>query len=200
MKIQEVKLYEFQELSLEVQDKVIDINRDILTEHNWYAPTVWDFEEILKQLGFYNIKCYFSGFYSQGDGASFEASYGYQKGSLSLVKSYAPLDKELYFIAEQLQKLQKSNFYSLSAKVERISSRYYHSNTMIVGEIYRDDNKSFVEGTIDTFRSICRELADYLYKALEKEYDFLSSDGAIKEQLENSSDTLYFENGDTYEE
>jgi len=198
MKTKEIKLYNFRELPLEVQTALLEKNRDILTDHNWYDFTVTDFEEILKQIGFYNINCYFSGFYSQGDGASFEASYGYQKGSLSLIKSYAPNDKELHYLVEQIQKLQKSNFYSLSAKVERVSSRYYHSNTMIIDELYRDDSKSIVEGTIDTFRSLCRELADYLYKALEREYNYLISDNAIREYLENQ-DNLYLENGVKYE-
>jgi len=199
METKELKLYNFQELSLEVQNEIIEKNRDILTENrDWYDFTVTDFEEILENIGFYNIKCYFSGFYSQGDGASFEASYGYQKGCLSLVKSYAPNDKELHYLVEQIQKLQKSNFYSLSAKIERISSRYYHSNTMIIDEMYRDDNKSIVEGTIDTFRGLCRELADYLYNSLEKEYNYLTSDNAIREYLENE-DNLYLENGAEYE-
>jgi hypothetical protein len=199
METKELKLYNFQELSLEVQDKVIDINRDILTENrDWYDFTVTDFEEILENIGFYNIKCYFSGFYSQDDGASFEAEYGYKKGALSTIKTYAPNDNHLKYLVEQIQKLQKSNFYSLSAKVERISSRYYHSNTMIINEMYRDDNKSITEDTIDTFRGLCRELADYLYNSLEKEYDYLTSDKSIREYLENE-DSLYLENGVEYE-
>jgi hypothetical protein len=199
METKELKLYNFQELSLEVQTEIIEKNRDILTENrDWYDFTVTDFEEILENIGFYNIKCYFSGFYSQGDGASFEAEYGYKKGSLSLVKSYAPNDKELHYLVEQIQKLQKINFYSLSARIERINSNYYHSNTMIVSEMYRDDNKSITEDTIDTFRSLCRELADYLYKTLEKEYNYLTSDKSIREYLENE-DNLYLENGVEYE-
>ena len=48
-------------------------------------------------LGFYNIDSNFSGFYSQGDGASFSADYRYKKGCLKAVKQHQVADKSFCF-------------------------------------------------------------------------------------------------------
>lgn len=71
-----IKTYlKYNELSFEQQSKVIDSLRDINVNHDWYEFTYEDYESKLKKLGFYDIKFEFSGFWSQGDGASFTAKH-----------------------------------------------------------------------------------------------------------------------------
>lgn len=70
----------FEELTKEEQKKQIEKNRDINTDHGWSDFLVGDFKDKLKKLGFYEIKVYWSGFNSQGDGACFEAKHN--RGSI----------------------------------------------------------------------------------------------------------------------
>ena len=74
---------------------------------------------------------YYSGFWSQGDGACFEGSYEYAKGAAKAIRAHAPVDKELHRIADELQELQRANFYRLTATM-RHRGRYYHSGCMDV--------------------------------------------------------------------
>ena len=64
--IDDLKKPENKHLKARVLDKYNDIN----TSHEWYDNIEDDIKEELKQLGFYNVDMRFSGFWSQGDGAS----------------------------------------------------------------------------------------------------------------------------------
>lgn len=49
------------------------------TDDSWWYECVYDtWKEALKQIGFYNVEIHFSGFWSQGDGASFTASIDWE--------------------------------------------------------------------------------------------------------------------------
>ncbi len=71
-----VKTYlKFTELSEDQQDHVVDKLSDINVHHSWYESTYDYYHAKLETLGFYDIKFEFSGFWSQGDGASFTAKH-----------------------------------------------------------------------------------------------------------------------------
>ena len=66
------KSYTFDELSPEAKKHAIDSNRDYhIDSHNWWDPIIEGFTEEIEAIGMTDIHCAFSGFYSQGDGASF---------------------------------------------------------------------------------------------------------------------------------
>ena len=65
----------FTELSESCQDKVVNKLLDINITSDWHESTYEYYDSKLKALGFYDIKMEFSGFYSQGDGASFTAKH-----------------------------------------------------------------------------------------------------------------------------
>lgn len=79
---------------------------------------------------------WFSGFSSQGDGASLEATVQYTKGSAREIRVYAPQDQILHSIADRLQAAQRQNFYKLSADVTH-RWRYYHEYCMTI-DVSRD--------------------------------------------------------------
>lgn len=74
-----VKTYKyFNELTPEQQEKVIEKYHDI-NEDSWmfyYKEMEQDFINKLESLGYSDIKIQYTGFYSQGDGASFTAKHG----------------------------------------------------------------------------------------------------------------------------
>jgi hypothetical protein len=73
MRIKEITVYGFAELTGDVQKNVVDHFRDINIDYEWWNCLYDDWNTKLEEYGFTTPKIYFSGFYSQGDGACFDA-------------------------------------------------------------------------------------------------------------------------------
>ena len=194
--MQIVKTYSFNELSDEAKQVAFNNSLDINVNHwNWYDSTKDYFHTILELIGFYDIDSNFSGFYSQGDGASFSANYRYKKGCLKAVKQHAPNDTELYDIVEGIVSHQKDNGYLLSCEVSK-RGNYSHSNTMHFAWYKNDDGfdwkNDFVE---DELEQLFRGLANWYYSRLGSEHDYLTSFDAVAEMLD-ANEIQFLENGD----
>ena len=137
---------------------------------------------------------YWSGFYSLGDGACFEGRYSYRKGAAKAVREHAPKDSELHRIADELQQVQRRNFYRLCAHVEQ-SGRYMHSGCTRV-HVYRSDYEysDIPEDSEESIRQCMRDLMDWLYKQLDKENDYLTSAEHVAEMCE-ANEYEFDENG-----
>ena len=201
MNIVEIKTFKFSELSEKAKQVAIEQYRnDAFYPHDeWYDSVKSDFHEILELIGFYNIDSSFSGFHSQGDGASFTAGYTYKKGCLKAIKNYAPNDKDLHSIVNGIISHQKDNGYKLECCVTRSNSIYNHSNTMRFdwsknGDYYFDWHNNFVE---DEIEQLIKDLADWYYSKLYNEYEYLMSDECIIENIE-SNDYDFYESGKQY--
>jgi hypothetical protein len=126
----------------------------------------------------------YSGFSSQGDGASFSGTYRYMAGSAKLVRAHAPLDTRLHKIADDLTTIQRRHFYSLAAKV--VTSGYYsHSGTMslewcVTGRVHEIDAPDDVSSALLGF---LRDFADWVYRQLDAEYTYQTSDEAVDENM-----------------
>ena len=72
MRIVETKVYTFEELAENSQQIAIDNHRDVNTYDGWWEPIFEGITEEAEQAGFHVGNIYFSGFWSQGDGAMFE--------------------------------------------------------------------------------------------------------------------------------
>ena len=99
------------------------------------------------------------------------------------LRAYAPLDPTLHRIAENLQAAQRQNFYQLSAEVTH-RGNYYHAFTMAVS-VSRDSAAAVeIIGDAESIvTDALRDLANWLYRQLEQEYDYLTSDEAVDETL-----------------
>lgn len=125
---------------------------------------------------------YWSGFYSQGDGACFEGRYKYAKGAAKKIRDYAPKDLELHKIADSLQSAQSRNFYSLEANTKH-SGHYYHSGCMSVDvEDSRDMWRDIGEAGNDVTQAL-RDFADWIYACLESQNDYRMSDESVDESI-----------------
>ena len=123
-----------------------------------------------------------SGFWSQGDGASFEGSYSYSKGAKDAVKNYAHQDATLHAIVRRLQKVQARNFYRLEADITQ-SGRYVHEITMRF-DVSRTDDRPVSEYDEEELSDCLRDFARWIYRALETEYEYQSSEEVTDELLE----------------
>lgn len=125
---------------------------------------------------------YYSGFSSQGDGACFEGHYSYAKGGAKAIRQHAPTDTELHRIADELQVLQRANFYRLTASM-RHPGHYYHSGCM---EVSVDDSETRREGWLrveESVTQLMRDFADWIYKQLESEYEYRMLDENVDESI-----------------
>lgn len=124
---------------------------------------------------------YYSGFSSQGDGASFEGNYAYAKGSSKAIRDYAPLDTKLHYMADELMALQRQYFYGLTATITK-RGNYEHSGCMDCDVEYnRDETRELPH---DDLLRVFRSFADWIYRSLETEYDYRTSRDACIESIE----------------
>ena len=184
------------------QLSLIEKYRDINVEHvDWWDCTYDDFKRQMADKHIEVDDMRFSGFWSQGDGASFTGYIKDNKGFLQahdLTESYPWITKLL----------EKEGDFTL--KIERTGNycHYVHENTVGVDLIFttlfshlleyhqRDDLRGVIAdrwdqhldeeyaslaGVVtDIIRGYCREL----YKQLEEEYNYLTSDEAVWEAIE----------------
>ncbi|MFT6670530.1 MAG: hypothetical protein ACJAVZ_002000 [Afipia broomeae] len=194
----ETTVYRLDELSEHARTEARAWYREGAFDHDWYDFVYDDFEHVCEIIGVQlktrivrlcgggtrSKPCiWFSGFWSQGDGACFEGSYSHAKGALRKIRDYAPQDDELHRIADTLQAIQRRNFYQLQAGIDH-RGRYYHEYCMSISverdsPVYQDMTDD-AEGTVI---EALRDLARWLYRQLEREYDYQTSDEMVDEAL-----------------
>jgi hypothetical protein len=184
----------------------IDKHRNINVDHDWWDYTYYDFRRICEILGIdldTGEPC-FSGFWSQGDGASWAGtyrslrhSYG-EQGAIPTydlapvaIRGHAPQDEELHHIADELCLLARI-YGPTYATVSRRNRHYAHSNTMLIGQWeYMDEDidmdevdEAIIDHVEEALLHTFQALAEWLYRTLEQEYDHLTSDEVVIEALE----------------
>ncbi len=162
----------------------------------WYDFVYEDFETICRILGIAlgttpvrlygggtrdKPQIFWSGFHSQGDGASFFGTYCHARGASKAIRAHAPKDAELHRIADELQAVQKRNFWQVHASI-RQSGRYCHEYSMAI-EVERDSPtwQPPTDGVEETVIEALRDLARWLYSQLRSEYEHQTSDEAVDE-------------------
>ena len=194
----ETVVYAIEELTETAKENARAWYRETCLEHEWYDAVFEDFEAICRILGVTlrtspvtlfgggtreKPHLWFRGFSSQGDGASFEGQYCYAKGAARAIRAHAPKDEELHRIADELQAVQKRNFWQLNTVV-RTRGNYCHEHSMAI-EVKRDSPtwQPPTDGAEDAVIEALRDLARWLYRQLEREYEYLSSDAAVDEAI-----------------
>lgn len=161
----------------------------------WWDCVYHDFTEDMVEAGIHVYDMSFSGFWSQGDGASFTGYINDNKKFLEqhgLTVSYPWMTKLLEMGGD------------FTLEVERTSHHYVHENTvgvtlshtdMFTHVLPRDDLRSAIaeqwdnlleaeynticDAATDIIRGYCREL----YRRLEETYEYLTSDEAVWEAI-----------------
>jgi hypothetical protein len=194
----ETTVYRLDELSGAAKERARAWYREGGFEYDWFESVYDDFERICAIIGVHldtrDVRLYgggtrkkpaiwFSGFWSQGDGACFEGRYSHAKGASRQIRDYAPEDGDLHRIAEALEAIQRRNFYQLHATVTH-RGRYCHEYCMTVS-VERDSPSGQVmtADAEDAVAEALRGLARWLYRQLEREYEYLTSDDAVDEAI-----------------
>jgi hypothetical protein len=191
-------VYQFPELSDAAKERARSWYRELGPHADCWDVVYEDFERVCEILGL-RLKTtvvrlmgggtrqkpciWFSGFWSQGDGACFEGYLGHAKGAAARIRDYAPTDLGLHAVADRLQAIQRRNFYQRAADISH-RGRYSHEYTMLV-DVTRD-GAAWQPPTGDAEEIVTealRDLARWLYRQLQTEYDHLTSDEAIEDGI-----------------
>lgn len=175
-------LYTFDELSPDAQKAAIEASHSINVDHDWWDHELSEAIRAGEKMGI-TIKpgnFYFSGFWSQGDGASFTGTYKYKARCVRAIKREYPSDTALHDIVEELAAIQKRHNYRLCATSEQRGT-YYHSGTMEIDVWVGDDGDAGED--FDNVKRLLRRFADRVYRWLETDYEYLTTDEAIAETL-----------------
>ena len=179
-RLAEKVVYRFEELEEDAKEKAREWYRNGTTDYEWYDTVFDEAKEIGRLMGIEISNIFFSGFYSQGDGACFEGSYAYAKGSVKKIKEYAPKDEKLHRIALALQKEQRKEFYEIEAKVKH-RGHYQHEGCT---EISVWNGYSDVQAkTEEAIKEALRDYMCWIYRTLEREYEWLNSDEQVDEAI-----------------
>src|SRR5208283_1779094 len=171
-------LYTFDELDPEIKEKVIDRHRDIDVEGEWYGFIYEQWIDKLNKIGYKEARIHFSGFYSQGDGACFDA-----KPDLRILR----LKKGIKF--HPIDHLVRNDY--LYGKIEGHSSHYCHELTRrfeIIDQLADISPKQSaliteLEDLTEKDRvSLCRQI----YHELRDEYEYLTTDDHVAETLKGA--------------
>lgn len=201
----ETTVYRLDELSETAKDKARAWYREGGFDYDWYDAVYEDFQRIAEILGIRfktrtarlmgggsrQEPCiWFRGFWSQGDGACWEGFYSYCKNASAEIRAYAPRDETLHGIADALQAIQRRNFYQLRAEVGH-RGHYYHEYGMAISvERASPVSQEMTGDAEDVIVEALRDLARWLYRQLEHEYNYLSSDGVVDETILANSYTF----------
>ena len=169
MRDMNVTVYSFAELSETAQERALNAFRGINVEFNWWEDS---FDTIRTAGGLLGLEI--GDIYFDTDSyCIFDAHYRYVRGAVKAVKAEFPRMTDLHRVARDLQDLQRRRFYSLRCEVssQRVSNSY---RCFRFGEDYECEDLGDI---IDDFAHWARIL-------LRDEYEYLTSDEAVKEAIE----------------
>jgi len=193
MRTVEKTLYKYEELSDRAKQKARECYLEGGLDYSWWEDSYEDFARVAEILGItlsqrsvplmsgkcrYEPEIYFSGFYHQGSGSSFFGTYGYAKGAVAKIKKYAPQDEELHRIAQGLQDVQRRHFYRLTADITSVRDHYIRVEVVDSENPYRD-----IGDAEDDVRELMNDFNDWMFKRLQDEYEYLTSDEAVEESI-----------------
>lgn len=191
-------VYQLEELCDAAKEKARAWYRESAFDDDWYSAVFADFENVAEILGIRfktrairlcgggtrnEPRIHFTGFWSQGDGACFEGQYAHGRHAAAKIRQYAPMDTDLHEIADALQAIQRRNFYQLRADI-RHRGRYTHEYCMEIA--VERDSPTMQDMTRDADNIVAealRELARWLYRQLERDYEYQISDECVDEAI-----------------
>lgn len=177
-----VTVYKLSELDGQAKERVLQKLAEWATNDDfWHESVTDDAKTVGKLMGIEIKDIFFSGFSSQGDGACFTGTYSYVKDSVKAVTDYAPQDDELARIAKALYQIERRNLYRLTASITH-TGRYSHEQSVTI-----DTDDALVSGDEGNSGALADTLRDYMhwiYRSLEKEYEYRTSEAVLLEDAE----------------
>jgi hypothetical protein len=216
----EITLYQFDELSAPAKEKAVQRYHEHWMDHDWYDCTYDHMKEEGAKKGFRIDDIRFSGFHSQGDGASWCGAVSVKEWIASKPTAYQEFPTTQIVLA-----LIDAGWVDDKVMVSFDSHHYCHENTMSVADItaHEPDEhgvelitegmfkgadvkelahivgcEGYADGTLHQMDieivSDCRGFAKEIYRALEADYEAQTTEEAIGETYA-INDVWFHENG-----
>jgi hypothetical protein len=179
-----ITVYTIEELSPKAKEKALEKMREIFETD--YEFIELDASEYLKNLGYGDVDISFSGFYSQGDGASFVT-----KDGVDILQWFAHQPVNVKASFPLTVKFLESQ--GINANVYRIDNHYSHENT-ISAQVNQYDNldDNEIQNALDTelvkleelIKADARQESKYIYKMFR---DYYEADTTDEMMIENAT-------------
>lgn len=168
--------------------------RYINVEHtNWWDCVESDFVEDMKQVGIQVDKIYFSGFWSQGDGACFVGSLDnaltylnhHHVDQFPMLRKLIEMGGSVWATSEHRGRYYHSSSVSINAECEAFWQCANPKSELQEAVIQRWDGMVDKE-IVDFEAALAEQWRTYmndLYTKLEEEHDYLTSDDAVWDTL-----------------
>ena len=211
MRIKQTKVYQYDELSDEAKEKARGWYRDVNCDDTYWSESVTDDaatiaeflgldinQEAYKTIGGetrHKPTVYFSGFWSQGDGACVEGTWRASDVKVDELKEYAPQDKELHRIVDGLAEIAKEypdGYFKVRHRGHYSHSGCTHFDIELPCEAFDEaeydspEHKRLDEKISDdeeTLKELARDFMNWIYKQLEKEWDYQNSNEQVEESI-----------------
>jgi hypothetical protein len=168
--------------------------RYINVEHNnWWDCVESDFIEDMKQVGIHVDKIYFSGFWSQGDGACFVGSLDnaltylnhHHVGQFPMLRKLIEMGGTVWATSDRRGRYYHSSSVSINAECEAFWQCANPKSELQEAVIQRWDGMVDKE-IVDFEAALAEQWRTYmndLYTKLEEEHDYLTSDDGVWDTL-----------------
>lgn len=186
-------VYLFNELSEDAKKRAISDNYNINTDYDWYDTILFDFIDECEKIGIaidYN-DISFSGFYSQGDGASFEGEVCHNVSTF------------LKHIGIELPENIAKCIYIRFVRIPHCGCHEYTCKTELeagfdeYGADVETEYSEILEIIEKRAEQVRLDLCNKLYRDLEQMYEDLTSDEGIASTL-IANEYEFYENGERY--
>lgn len=194
MKTYAIYKYEFDELDDDAKEKAVESMYDVNVNYDyWWDFVIDDIQEQLTKMGIYKPDVRFSGFWSQGDGASFT---GESVDLIALIE-YLKLQNEfkLLYTALKADMLDYAAYISGNHQdVHEYSCRFKIDSFNYFNDDLWDESEDKYTEQYDLYEQEMERLQGYLedwrldysidiYHRLKEEYEYLTSKDAIVETI-----------------
>jgi hypothetical protein len=185
-----IETYSFDELEKGAKERAREWYREACASANdifWSEYVIEDADECARILGItvnrrrgsrVEPAIYWSGFWSQGDGACFEGRYSYVQDAALKIAAHAPHDEELIRIGAELDSVQRRNECAIWADVQntRGNNQHVEVNTDAEKTPLSTEDEAAIREAMDAF-------AHWIYRALEREYEHQNADEQVDENI-----------------
>jgi hypothetical protein len=209
---EEKTAYKFEELSQSAKDRAVQGYRENEMHDGWWDCVYEDYTQKCNAAGFNDPGFRFSGFWSQGDGASFSCSFCFTgDDALQFLTSEQEQKYKALQVAARFSGMGQPPELSFSGSITSRDNHYCHAYCMRVSSDYEtwvsaEFQPDSVEEAIAEFDALigdepfeaileaARDMANDLYRDLEKEYEYLTSEETVAE-MSKANEREYDEHG-----
>lgn len=181
MKTKTYNVYSFAELSGPARQRAIENHREFLSQDWNGSDVIGDAKNVLRHAGFTVDRISYSGFWSQGDGASFTGTWAAANVNAKAMRDDCPVDEELHALVDALADIA-AKYPALTARIVRTSHHYSHEYTVSVDA--ENDGADLPPGIEDELTNLARDAMRWIYRELEGSYEAETEELAVIESIE----------------